>query len=122
LIGGREVMKVAISATGNDLTASVDRRFGRCPWFLFVHGESLDYEAIKNKSADNSSGAGTACAQLVLEKDVDAVISGQIGPNAYEALKQGGVKIFVAPEGMSVSEAITKYQNGELRQMEMKVF
>ena len=115
-------MKVAISATGSALNASVDRRFGRCPWFLFVDGASLNYEAIENKSADDSSGAGTACAQLVLEKGADAVISGQVGPNAFEALKQGGIKIFVAPEGMSVREALTKYQNGELKQMEMKVF
>ena len=115
-------MKVAISATGNDLTASVDRRFGRCPWFLFVQGESSSCEAVENKSADNASGAGTACAQLVLERDVDALISGQVGPNAYEALTQGGIKIFIAPEGMSVKEALTKYKNGELKQMEMKVF
>jgi len=115
-------MKVAISATGSDLTASVDGRFGRCPWFLFVHGASLNYEAVENKSADNSSGAGTACAQLVLEREVDVVISGRVGPNAYEVLNQGGIKIFIAPEGISVKEAITQYKNGELKQMEMKVF
>jgi predicted Fe-Mo cluster-binding NifX family protein len=115
-------MKVAVSATGSDLTASVDRRFGRCPWFLFVDGGSLHYEAIENKHADDTSGAGTVCAQLVLEKDAEAVISGQVGPNAFEVLKQGGVKIFIAPEGMSVRKALTKYQNGELKQMEMRVF
>ena len=115
-------MKVAVSAAGSDLTASVDRRFGRCPWFLFVDGASLDFEAIENKNADDASGAGTACAQLVLEHDAEAVISGQVGPNALEALKQGGVKIFIAPEGMTVKEALTQYKAGGLRQMAMKVF
>lgn len=115
-------MKVAVSATGSDLNASVDRRFGRCPWFLFVDAGSLQYEAIENKNADDASGAGTACAQIVLEKDAEAVISGQVGPNAFEVLTQGGVKIFVAPEGMSVREALTQYKDGKLRQMELKVF
>ncbi len=115
-------MRVAVSATGSDLNTTVDRRFGRCPWFLFVDAESLQYDAIENKNADDASGAGTACAQLVLEKDVNAVITGQIGPNAFEVLKQGGVKIFLAPDGMVVREALTRHQNGELRQMEMKVF
>jgi predicted Fe-Mo cluster-binding NifX family protein len=115
-------MKVAVSATGCDLTASVDRRFGRCPWFLFVDGASLDFEAVENKNADEASGAGTACAQLVLEHDAEAVISGQVGPNAFEVLKQGGVKILIASEGTSVRDALTQYQNGKLRQMEMKVF
>ena len=115
-------MKVAVSATGSDLTASVDRRFGRCPWFLFVDGASLDFEAVENKNADDASGAGTACAQLVLEHDAEAVISGQVGPNAFEALKQGGVTIFIAPEEMTVKEALTQYKAGGLRQMAMKVF
>ncbi|MBW1824355.1 MAG: NifB/NifX family molybdenum-iron cluster-binding protein [Deltaproteobacteria bacterium] len=115
-------MKVAISATGDDLNANVDRRFGRCSWFLFVDSESMQCEAAENKSADAASGAGTACAQLVLEKEADAVISGKVGPNAYEALKQGEVKIFIAPQDMSVQEAIDKCKKNELEQMEMKVF
>ena len=91
-------MKVVISATGDNLSAHVDRRFGRCPWFLFVDTESLKYEAVVNESADAGSGAGAACAQLALEKEVDAVISGQVGPNAYEVLKQGGLRVFIAPQ------------------------
>jgi len=115
-------MKVAISASGNNLSVHVDRRFGRCPWFLFVDTESLKFEAILNESTDAASGAGTACAQLALEKEVDAVISGQVGPNAYEALKQGGVKILIVPQDSGVREAIDKYNNNELPQMEMRVF
>ena len=76
----------------------------------------------ENKNADDASGAGTACAQLVLEKEVNAVITGQVGPNAFEVLKQGGGKIFLGPDDMGVRDALARYQNGELRQMEMKVF
>lgn len=115
-------MKVAISATGDNLSSRVDRRFGRCPWFLFVDAESLRYEAVENENADAISGAGAACAQLVLEKEVDAVISGQVGPNAYEVLKQEGVDIFIAPHDINIIEAIEKYKNNELKQMDMKVF
>lgn len=115
-------MKVGVSATEDNMDSSVSGLFGRCPWFLFVDTESLDCEAVRNRNADAGSGAGTACAQLVLEREVDAVISGQVGPNAYEVLKQGGVKIFLAPQGISVKEAVKKYKNGELSPMEMKVF
>ena len=115
-------MKLAISATGDSLNANVDRRFGRCPWFLFTDTESLQCEAVENKNADVASGAGTACAQLVLEKEVYAVISGQVGPNAYEVLKQGGIKIFIVPQDISVKKAVDKCKNNELKQMEMKVF
>ena len=115
-------MKVAISATGNTLSASVDRVFGRCAWFLFVDSETMECEALENKNAEAASGAGTSCAQLVMEREVDAVISGQVGPNAYEALKLGEVKIFIAPQDSSIREAIEKCKHNELQQMQMKVF
>ena len=115
-------MRVVISATDDNLDSQVDRRFGRCPWFLFVDIESLEYEAAKNESADASSGAGTACAQFILEKGVDILISGQVGPNAYEVLKQAEIKVVIAPKDCSAREAIEKYKNNELLQMELKVF
>lgn len=115
-------MKMAISATGSTLGAAVDRRFGRCAWFILVDPETMEYEALENRGADAGTGAGTGAAQLVLEREVDAVISGQVGPNAYEVLKQGGVQIFIAPEESSVREALDKFTSGELKQMTMKVF
>lgn len=115
-------MKVAISATGNHLNADVDNRFGRCPWLLLVDTDSLQCEAIQNTAADAQSGAGTSTAQLVLEKEAEVVISGQVGPNAYEVLKQGGVRIFIASKEMTAEEAVDKFKNNQLEQMEMKVF
>jgi predicted Fe-Mo cluster-binding NifX family protein len=116
------MMKVVISATGDTLDASVDSRFGRCAWFLFVDSETMECEAIKNENAAAAAGAGTSCAQLVLEKGVDAVISGRVGPNAHEVLKQGEVTIFIAPQDSSVRETIQKCKNKQLQQMEMKVY
>ena len=115
-------MKIAISATGDTLDASVDSRFGRCAWFLVVDSETMRYEAVKNVNADAASGAGTSCAQLVLEKGVDAVISGRVGPNAHEVLKQGEATIFIAPQDSSVRETIQKCVDNQLQQMEMKVY
>jgi predicted Fe-Mo cluster-binding NifX family protein len=115
-------MKIAVSATDSTLDASVDSRFGRCAWFLLVDSETMGYEAIKNENADVASGAGTSCAQLVLEKGADAVVSGRVGPNAHEVLKQGEVTIFIAPQSSSVRETIKKCVDNQLQKMEMKVY
>ena len=115
-------MKIAISATDNSLDASVDSRFGRCAWFIVVDSETMGYEAVKNENADAASGAGTSCAQLVLEKGAHAVISGRVGPNAHEVLKQGEVTIFIAPQDSSVGEVILKCKDNQLQRMEMKVY
>ena len=49
-------MKIAISASGPDLSSAVDPRFGRCPYFLFVDPDSMDFEAIENPNISSASG------------------------------------------------------------------
>ncbi len=83
-------MKVAVSASGADLEAAVDPRFGRCPYYVVVDTDTMEFEVIENSATGQASGAGIAAAQLVSQTGAQAVISGSIGPNAYQALSAGG--------------------------------
>ena len=49
---------------------------------------------IGNKNIDQTSGAGISTAQLVAEKDIKAVITGNVGPRALDILRQFNIKIF----------------------------
>jgi predicted Fe-Mo cluster-binding NifX family protein len=80
-------MKICISSAGNDLNAKVDPRFGRCQNFLFVDIDTLEAEAVQNLAASSGGGAGTKAAQLVADKRVEAVLTGNVGPNAYTAIE-----------------------------------
>ena len=115
-------MKVGVSASGRDLNARVDDRFGRCPWFLVVDSDSLEFEAVENRHAEEGMGAGMVAAKDLIDVHVDAVISGQVGPKAYEVLKALNIDIFLASGGMRVKDALGKLKRGELRKMEMRVF
>jgi predicted Fe-Mo cluster-binding NifX family protein len=115
-------MRVGISATGEDLNARVDDRFGRCPWFLVVDSDSLKFTALENRHAQEGMGAGMAAAKDLIDVRVDAVISGQVGPKAYEVLKAADVDIFLVSGGITVKEALERFNRGELRKMEMRVF
>ena len=112
-------MKIAVSAAGKDLEATVDTRFGRCPYFIIVETEGTTikgHEIIENTGAQSMRGAGIAAAQLVANKGVQALISGNIGPNAFNVLSQTGIKIFTCLFGISVKESIRKYLKGELKE------
>jgi len=112
-------MKLAVSATGKDLEATIDPRFGRCPYFIIVETEGNEiknHETVENTSVQAMRGAGVAAAQLVVNKGAQAVISGNIGPNAFNVLSQTGIKIFTCPFGISVKEAVQKYLKGELKE------
>ncbi len=115
-------MRVGVSATGSDLNARVDDRFGRCAWFLVVDTDSLEFDALENRHAEEEMGAGVAAARDLIDERIDAVISGQVGPKAYEVLKALNVDIFLVSGGITVMEALERRKRGELRRMEMRVF
>ena len=115
-------MKVGVSASGRDLNARVDDRFGRCPWFLVVDSESLEFNAFENRHAQEGMGAGMAAAKDLIDAHVDAVISGHVGPKAYEVLKALNIDIFLVSGGITVKDALEKLKRGGLSRMEMRVF
>ena len=80
-------MKIAVSATAPDLSAQVDPRFGRCRYFIIVDPDSMEFESIENSSAMAGGGAGVATAQLIVGKEVEAVLTGNCGPNAFSVLE-----------------------------------
>jgi len=107
-------MKIAVSATAPHLDADLDPRFGRCQYLLVVDSESMEFEALENPAVMAPGGAGMQAAELVANKGVDAVITGNCGPNAYQVLSAAGIDAFVGASG-SVREAVEAYRRGDLR-------
>jgi len=111
-------IRIAVSASGPGLDAPVDFRFGRCPYFVIVdveNGVIKSFEVIQNPAMSAFSGAGIQAAQLVANKGVNVVITGNMGPNAYGVLSSAGIQIVTATPGITVREAVQKYLNGELK-------
>lgn len=106
-------MKVCITAQDNNLTAAVDPRFGRCRYFLIVDTETGDHEAITNPNVEAMGGAGVQSAQLIAGKGVETVVTGNIGPNAFDTLDAAGVKIITGVSG-NASAVLEQLKNGTL--------
>jgi len=106
-------MKIAISATGPTLDAEVDPRFGRCQYFIIADPSTMEFEAVANSSATASGGAGIAAAQMVAGKGIEAVLTGNCGPNAHGVLAAAGVKIVTGVSG-KIADVIKDYHAGKL--------
>jgi predicted Fe-Mo cluster-binding NifX family protein len=106
-------MKVCVTSTGPNLDSEMDPLFGRCQYFLFVDPESLEFEAVENPNFAVAEGAGIQSAQLVANKGVQVVITGQIGPKAFSVFQAAGVKVLVEGSG-KVRELLEKHRKGEL--------
>ena len=107
-------MRVAVSASGPTLDSQVDPRLGRCAWFVVVDPATMAFEAVENSSGAAAQGAGIATAQMIADKGVEAVITGNCGPNAYQALSAAGIAV-VTGVGGTVREAAKAYAAGELQ-------
>ena len=106
-------MKICVTAMGKDLDAEVDPRFGRCQYFIFVDTDTMAFDAVENTAIAAPGGAGIQAAQTVVNKGVDVLISGNIGPNAFQVLSTAGVKVATGAYG-TVREAIEMYKSGKL--------
>jgi predicted Fe-Mo cluster-binding NifX family protein len=104
-------MKIAVAARGTNLDAETDPRFGRCPYFVVVESGSGGFTVLANAAAEAGSGAGIAAAQLVANAGADAVVAGNYGPNAHQALSAGGITPYQWSGG-TVREAVAAVQSG----------
>jgi len=105
-------MKIAITATGTTLDAQVDPRFGRCQYFIVIDPDTMEFEAVANSSATAGGGAGISAAQMIAGKGIEAVLTGNCGPNAFEVLESAGIKVMTGVSG-EVQEAVRDHKAGK---------
>ncbi len=107
-------MKIALSSAGKTLDSVIDPRFGRCQYFIIVNPDTMDFEVLDNAASAGSGGAGIATAQRVAATGVEAVITGNCGPNAYSVLNTAKIKVFTGAGG-KISDVIQDYKAGKLQ-------
>ena len=111
-------MKITVSATEGSLNADIDMRFGRCPYYIIFEIEEnkiKGHEILKNIADQEMRGAGITAAQIVVNKETNIVITGNVGPKSFSVLSASGIKIISGVNG-NVKDAVEKYLRGELKE------
>jgi len=107
-------MKIAISSTGPTLDEQVETRFGRCAYFLIVDPQTMEFEAVENPNIAAGGGAGIQSAQMMADKNVNTILTGNCGPNAFQTFGAAGVQVITGVSG-TVREAVEQYNDGKLK-------
>lgn len=109
-------MKIAVSATGGDMSSAVDPRFGRAKQFIVVDTDTGEWSAHDNAQNLNAAqGAGIQAGETVARMGVEAVITGNVGPKAFRALAAAGVKVYLCVDA-TVEESVRRLQAGDLKE------
>lgn len=113
-------MKVCLSSNGNSADSVLDPKFGRAAYFVIADIDTMNYEIIENDAATSGGGAGITSGQLMVDKGVSAVITGNVGPNAMKVLKSAGIEVYRGL-AISVKENLEKFKNGSLSKIDNTV-
>lgn len=106
-------MKIGISSRGKTLDSLLDERFGRCEYFLIYDTKDKQSSVLENKGQLAQGGAGIKTAQQLIDEKVDVIITGHLGPNAYELIDKSGIKAYEC-KTTTINLAIEKLENDEL--------
>ncbi len=110
-------MKIVITSYGEELTSKTDKSFGRAKWFVLADTETGTATPHSNKQNVNAAqGAGIQAAQNVANLGAGAVLTGNVGPNAFRTLKAADIKIFIIEGDLTVQQAIDEWKKGNLRE------
>ncbi|MFB3925842.1 MAG: NifB/NifX family molybdenum-iron cluster-binding protein [Syntrophales bacterium] len=106
-------MKICITSEGPSLDSKVDPRFGRCRYFIIVDTDTLEFKALENRQTEVSGGAGIQSGQFISSNGARAVMTGNVGPNAFQTLQAAGIDIFTGISG-TVRDALRRYREETL--------
>ena len=109
-------MRIVISSQGEDLGAAASPVFGRCPTFVFVDADTMEFQALPNPAVSQGGGAGIQAAQFVVEHGAQAVLTGNLGPNAFDVLQAADVPGYLVSEG-TVRQAVEAFKANRLQPM-----
>ena len=107
-------MHIAITlADNNGLESSISTIFGRCPFYMLIDPESKEFKIKENPAQSASGGAGVKASQWMIDNEVAAVISGNLGPKAHDVLSSANIPAFKF-QGGSIEETLKAYNGKEL--------
>ena len=109
-------MLIALSSSGRKLSSEISFYFGRSPYFLILDEKGILEEVVSREEEEILKGLGIDAAWRMVERKVDVVITGDIGVQAFDILKENHVKVY-ATQRIEVREAFRLFEDNKLEQV-----
>jgi len=111
-------MKIAICSAGLSEFSITSIKLGKCPNFVIYNHEDLSFTTVENKSRLDEHQNGPNAVRELKKLGVEAIITTNIGKNAFNQARIMNIPVFKSDEGEIVRDVIYKYFKNELIQLE----
>ncbi|MHC1692522.1 MAG: NifB/NifX family molybdenum-iron cluster-binding protein [Sphaerochaetaceae bacterium] len=106
-------MKLALPADSNTLDSKICVSFGRSPYFCFYNTVDKTSTFIRNPAAQSEGGAGIKAAQILVDHQVEALLTLRCGENAAQVLTAANSKVYKALDA-SLTDNIAAFEQNTL--------
>ena len=110
------ITRIAVVSTGEGLEAPVELRFGVCSSFVVVDPTTMEWETVQVEPDGPAEKVNLNGVRAIVRSGAGVVITPQIDPECCMALRALAVTAYLAPEGITVREAVERYARGELEE------
>ena len=90
---------------------------------MIVDPQTLEHEYLDNGASQvRTQGAGIQAAEIVARAGAKIVLTGFVGPKAFQALQALGIEAWMAPAGLTAKQALSQYRDGRLERMLLREY
>lgn len=106
-------MRIAIPTEDNNKEAPLSPRFGRCDYYCIYDSETLAISFLPNPFTKEPA-AGNKAAKMLLEQNIDFVVTSEIGDIAQKTLHNFRIRTFQSKENKSIIDQIYGFMEKDL--------
>jgi len=109
--------RIAVASHSEGLDASLEAHFGACSSFVVIDPKTMAWEMVQAEPDGPMQKVNRNAIRAVVQGGATMLITPHIHPECCMALQALAVMVYIAPEGITIREAIELYEGGELEQL-----
>ncbi|MBW1741269.1 MAG: NifB/NifX family molybdenum-iron cluster-binding protein [Deltaproteobacteria bacterium] len=95
------------------MDSEIESRFSRSPFFVIVNTETGEFKAFENPGASAKDAACVDAVKFLVGKEVKAVLTGNVGHNAFVTLQDTLIQVYLGAAG-TVRETLENFKKRKL--------
>lgn len=109
-------MILGLPVNTNNLEGGISSSYGRAPFYYIYDSITKEGNFVANMAAGDVGGVGVKAAQLIIDQQVEVLITPRLGDQAAQVLEGAGIA-FYKSQGEDIEENIEAFLASKLEKL-----